>query len=248
MDDDRNSSYNADKRNRRPFTKWMLIFLVLVVFPLLVLTAFYASLNVAANKGAIFKFGNFDQSQNNNILARSNETLYTFTLNNTNLFNTQSNNSSFPFPAISTNLLIVLIFVLFGIVAAGLWRNFRAQRAISGFDLSEETKAKRAEIAGVLGDALTRLGQGGDYRGIILECYQKISQIIEIKGAFDGSPATPREFKQLAADRLQIQSRSLSDVTDLFELARYSDHEITREEAQAAIDCFSQLKAELLPR
>ncbi|MFI5420933.1 MAG: DUF4129 domain-containing protein, partial [Nitrososphaerales archaeon] len=201
--------------------------------------------NVAATNGAFFKFGNFDQSQNNVIPAMRNETLYTFTINDTNLFN-QPNNT-FPFPTIPANFLIVLIVLLFGIVAAGLWRNFRGQRTISAFDLSEETKTKRAEIAAVLGDSLSQLEQGGDYRGIILDCYRKISQIIEIKAAFDGGPATPREFKQIAAERLQLKSRYLSEVTVLFERARYSQHEITKEEADAAMDCFSKLRAELLP-
>ena len=161
-----------DRQNPRPLTKLLLISLVLIVFPFLILTAFYSSQNVAATNGAIFKFGNFDQSQNNVIPAMRNETLYTFTVNDTSLFN-QPNNS-FPFPTIPANFLIVLIVLLFGIVAAGLWRNFRGQRTITAFDLSEETKTKRAEIAAILGDSLSQLEQGGDYRGLILDCYRKI--------------------------------------------------------------------------
>ena len=100
-------------------------------------------------------------------------------------------------------------------------------------------------VVAALDDALSQLGRGGDYRETILECYKRISRIIETKGAFDGSASTPREFRKIASERLELHSYYFSEMTDLFELARYSQHAITEDEALSAITCFSNLKTEL---
>jgi len=130
----------------------------------------------------------------------------------------------------------------------GLVRNIQRQRRISEFEVSEGAKALRDEVIAALDNALSRLQYGNDYRETILDCYRKISQVIESKIDFDGSSKTPREFKLVASDRLQLRSSDLSQVTDLFEVARYSQHEITKGEAEAAIECFSNLKADLMQK
>jgi hypothetical protein len=227
----------------RKFSKTLLTLILLAIFPVLILTAFYSSLNVTATNGPLFKFGNLGQPANNVPVNTFNETIF-FTENNTSLFN-QPNNSFPSLPAIPGNFIILLILLAFLAVGIGLVRNLRRQNSMSGFDLSEDAKTKRAEIVDALDTALSQLERGGDYRDTILECYRKISQIIETKGAFDGSPFTPREFKKIASERLQLQSYYLSEVTDLFELARYSRHGISEDEAKSAIACFTNLKAEL---
>ncbi|MDA4129576.1 MAG: DUF4129 domain-containing protein [Thaumarchaeota archaeon] len=217
---------------------------MLALFPLLVLFAFYSSLNVAATNGPIFKLGNFSQPPNNFFVATTNHTLYTFTINNTNLFS-QPNNF-FSSVSIPPAYVFALIAILFSAVVLGMVRNIQRQRRISAFEVSEGTKAMRAEVIAVLDDAVSRLQEGSNYRETILECYRRISQVIESKIAFDSSSKTPREFKIIASERLQFRSSYLSQVTDLFELARYSQHEITKGEAEAAMDCFSNLKADLV--
>jgi hypothetical protein len=239
-------SFLSDKvgTGNRRLIKSVLILILVAVFPVLILTAFYSSLNVAATNSPLFKFGNFGQSSNNVLLTTTNNTIFSFTENNTSLFN-QPNNSFPSLPAIPANFIIILIILAFLVVGFGLVRNLQRQNSLSGFDLSEDAKTKRAEIVAALDTALSQLGRGGEYRETILECYRKISQIIETKAAFDGSSFTPREFKKIASERLQLQSYYLSEVTDLFELARYSQHGITEDEAQSAIACFTNLKAEL---
>jgi hypothetical protein len=228
-----------------PRSNTLFIVVALAVFPVLVLFAFYSSLNVAATNGPIFTLGNFSQPPNNFFVATTNHTLYTFTINNTNLFS-QPNNTFFPSISIPPAYVVVLIIIVFLVVGLGMVRNIQRQRRISAFEVSEGTKAMRVEVIAVLDDAVSKLQEGSDYRETILECYKRISQVIESRIAFDGSSKTPREFKIIASERLQFRSSYLSQVTDLFELARYSHHEITKGEAEAAIDCFSNLKKDLV--
>src|SRR5579872_2176214 len=146
-------------------TRPVLILLLLAIFPILILTAFYSSLNVAATNGPIFKFGGFGQPANNIVVTSFNDTIFGNT-NNTGLFN-QPNSTFFSLPPIPESFVVALVILAFLAVGIGLFRNFQRQRQLSGFDLSEEAKAKRAEVVAALDDALSQLGRGEGYRETI---------------------------------------------------------------------------------
>ena len=150
---------------------------------------------MAATNGPLFKFGNFGQPANNVPVNISNETIFQFHGKQYFFIQSAEQQLSF-FTCDSCKFIIVLILLAFLTVGIGLVRNLRRQNSLSGFDLSDDAKTKRAEIVAALDTALYQLGRGGDYRETILECYQKISQIIETKGAFDGSPFHPQRIQE----------------------------------------------------
>ena len=56
---------------------------------------------------------------------------------------------------------------------------------------------------------------------------------------------TPREFRQIVSQKLKFDSSYLGRVTSLFEIARYSQNEISQKEANDATECLSALSSEL---
>ena len=76
--------------------------------------------------------------------------------------------------------------------------------------------------------------------------YKLIAELLEERSDVDGKVLTAREFKKRVSEKLKIDSPYLAQVTELFEVARYSvQEEITVEQAQQAAICLSNLSAPL---
>jgi len=150
-------------------------------------------------------------------------------------------NASFDLPNIPESIVVGIIVLLFAIVSFGIFRNLRSStRLVLGFNPEEDLK-EREEVAKVLDDAVSKLEMGGEYQRTVLECYRQITEILEKKSAITGKTLTAREFKEMVSGRLGIDTPYLAEATELFELARYSEREITEDQAKAAIHCLSNL-------
>ena len=213
----------------------------IIAFPFLILLAFYSSLNVTATDGPIF--GNFTEL--NSFFSRptinfSETTLY---------FGNQSSlqNASFPaiLPQISIqgSILIAIILLLFLAVSSSILLNLRRNNSsqVEGFDSVAELQKQRSDIADILDRTILELRQGEEYRRTVLQCYMKICEILELRSKIDGTALTAREFEVLVSSRLKLDTPYLSQITDVFEVARYSRLEISKSEADTAIDCLSNL-------
>lgn len=93
-------------------------------------------------------------------------------------------------------------------------------------------------VAGVLDDLLAELERSPDPRQVVIGAYARMEQAL----ARDGTPRrrseAPLEYLQRALERLQVSSRSVARLTDLFAEARFSPHEIDEtmsSEAKAAL-------------
>ena len=215
---------------------------VIIAFPLFVVIAFYASLNVTATNGPLFPnaggLGGVYFTSTGNVSSN------TFILLNETSFQ----NSSFPniLPQIPESLIIILILAVFaGVSLVVLMNTRRGTIALAtGFDV-EELEKQRNEVANILDQTVSHLRWGGEYRQTVLECYRKICEILESRSKIDGRLLTAREFEAAVGDRLKLKSPYLSQITNIFEDARYSVHEISEREADVAIDCLIHLSSAL---
>lgn len=232
------SDTQSDARGRRAdrYRKILIIALALFVFPLLVTSAFFSGSNLkvsplsfhlgGGNAGGAQGIQNLTGSQS----GAENPILPPF--------------MTLSFPLLpKVNLGEILLVVAFVVIVALLLR-------VRGFNIKrvhpfEETEfqEERLAVASILDNAVAKLNSGSEYRETVLQCYKLISQALEKKSALDGKPLTAREFRDKVSEILRFDSPYLSRATDLFELARYSQDEITREEALAASDCLSNLAA-----
>jgi hypothetical protein len=219
--------------------------LALIVFPILVAVAYYATrklLPVITNFQLAPKVGTTTTHFATGTPARP-------LLFNATRLPTLLNWSipRIPFLTFSNILILIAALVVFYI----LLQTFRVIstrlriRTISDIDMLEEERQKVAEI---LDETVRRLALGSNYRDTVLKCYKSIVRVLEVKSSLESKALTPAEFKEIVSRKLRLDSPSFSKVTSLFEVARYSKNEITQENAQEAIESLSVLSRELRSR
>jgi len=81
----------------------------------------------------------------------------------------------------------------------------------------------------------------GDYRKSVLNCYKEMCNWLNRQGVHKGSFQTPREFAMATKNFLKISPEGLYTLTQIFEKARYSKHEIIIEERDKAIKCLNEI-------
>ena len=128
-------------------------------------------------------------------------------------------------------MVIVIVFLVVGLAIV---RNVRQQKIVAGFDDAKDFETKRIEVANLLDDAVSELRRGNEYRMTVLECYRRISELLEAKSSIDGKPLSAREFEKTVSTILNLETPYLSQVTNIFEMTRYSRQEITKDDADLA--------------
>jgi len=217
----------------------------ILAFPIIVLFAFYSSLNVVATNTPLFNFLNLDSSKGIYETITSNYNLTTVVLNTSAIQNGQQFSNLFPSISIPGYYLIATIVIVFLLVGLAIVRNVRRQISVTGFDTSNDLEMQRIGVANVLDDAISELRRGNEYRRTVLECYRRISELLEAKSSIDGKPLTAREFERTVSTSLKLDTPYLSQVTDIFERARYSRQEISKDNAEFAIESLTKLSSAL---
>lgn len=115
----------------------------------------------------------------------------------------------------------------------------------AAFEEEELLNDERERVASILDRTARELRSDSDYRGAVIRCYKLISQALEAKSSIDGRTLTASEFREVISERLKFDSPYLSKATLLFEVARYSEHPITLEDALEASECLSNLSEAL---
>jgi len=141
----------------------------------------------------------------------------------------------------------VLLFATATILVLVLWRGLNARRGrTTPFeDPGDLLEGNRRRLATILDETVARLSTGSSYRETVIQCYKMISELLEERSAVDGRVLTPREFRTRVSEKLKVEPSSLAQATELFEVAKYSDQEITVEQSQDAVACLSNLSASL---
>ncbi|MHA1213278.1 MAG: DUF4129 domain-containing protein, partial [Candidatus Heimdallarchaeota archaeon] len=86
-----------------------------------------------------------------------------------------------------------------------------------------------------------------EHRKRVIRAYHKSSYKLIDHGAKSDRSMTPGEFETSVKDRLPISDKPIGDLTDLYEEARFSEHEITSEDSEKAEGLNEKISQELTP-
>lgn len=101
-------------------------------------------------------------------------------------------------------------------------------------------------LTSTLDRAITDIDEGEDIRSTIMKSYHEMSRLLEDEGAKNDDSMTPREFKAEIIQKIPAAENLVSDITFLFEEARYSPHELEERDKKQVIQQLEELKGELL--
>jgi len=214
--------------------------LSLIAFPLLAIIAFYASSTLVPSMEK-FQFAVPTQTASTTVSIHTIHRL---------LFNgTLPPALNFPLPKIPSITFADIIFLIAVIVISyACLQSFRLiinRRTIKPLADIDALVEERNKVATILDETVRKLSLGSNYRDTVLKCYKLIAESLEAKLSLDGKALTATEFMKTISLKLKFDSVNLSRATSLFEVARYSQDEITQENASEAIKCLSALGEEL---
>jgi hypothetical protein len=133
--------------------------------------------------------------------------------------------------SISLLLIIALRFAV-----PSLWELLTYKNRV----IEEKKKKMISEISKTIED----LEAGKDFRATIFRCYSRMCRLIEKHGVSQKPYLTPREFEERAT-KGGIKSKHLHKITNLFEEARYSLHEVSRKQRDEAVHSLKEIKRDL---
>lgn len=141
----------------------------------------------------------------------------------------------------------ILVVLAAATIAAVLLRGLGKKRSRTApFEIDEvPLEEGREKLAAILDAAAASLSGGSSYRQTVIWCYKTTSKLLEERSDVDGRVLTAREFEGRIRERLKVDSPYLRELTGLFEVARYSDREVTEAQSREAVACLSKLSASL---
>ena len=107
-------------------------------------------------------------------------------------------------------------------------------------------ESPQAELAGAVGQAAVVLDAEDDPRLGVLKAYAILEATLADQGTVRKRSETPREHLQRALRELPIDTTSLLALADLYEMARFSEHEVTVAHRDQASRLLNQAQSELL--
>ncbi len=224
----------------------MLLLALAVVFPLLAVVAYEATRGVLSGF-SMLRFAVLQQSSSFNVQLQSFGGNPISKLTGQNFLPSTSsplgNIVLIDTPTLDyLGILAVLAAVT---IAAVVLRGLGKSRSKTvPFDIDEVAVDQgRQKLAAILDAAAAKLTGGSSYRQTVIWCYRTISKTLEEKSDVDGRVLTAREFEDRINEKLRVDSPYLGELTGLFEVAKYSDREVTEEQSRAAVACLSSLSA-----
>jgi hypothetical protein len=116
-----------------------------------------------------------------------------------------------------------------------------ATMIVQGRNVPRNSVETKEELTEMIECKITDLKGGSDPRSAILEVYRQMHSFLAGMGASDRSHWTVREFERRARDALSIKERTITDITSLFEEAKYSRHEMGERERRTAVELLENL-------
>jgi len=137
----------------------------------------------------------------------------------------------------------VLLLVVGGVLLVAVGVAAAIRRSSEGAQVvpSSETAA----VAAVIDDLLAELEQSADPRHIVIGAYARMERALARDGLARRRSEAPHEYLRRALERLQVSSRSVARLTDLFAEARFSPHEIDETMAADAKAALRDVRDEL---
>jgi Domain of unknown function (DUF4129) len=137
-------------------------------------------------------------------------------------------------------LLVLPLLALLGLAVASfvLARRRRA--------LAPEVDEPVAEaVVAVLDEALGDLGDERDPRRAVIAAYARMEDVLAEHGLGRRPAETPYEYLARVLTDLRASERSARRLTELFEWAKFSTHEVSERMRTEAVGCLTHLRAEV---
>lgn len=112
-------------------------------------------------------------------------------------------------------------------------------------DIDEEKADPGELLADTLTDALDELSWSDDPRSVIIKAYRTIEAALGRAGLPRRPSEAPREYLHRVLTRARVQQDSITRLTTLFELARYSDHAMAAVDRREAIEAMESVRSDL---
>lgn len=106
----------------------------------------------------------------------------------------------------------------------------------------DEKEVIEDSLSSTLDRAIVDIDEGEDVRTTIIRCYREMSRFLERMGAKNEVSMTPREFQNIIIEEMPGAENMISEITFLFEEARYSPHELGERERDKVLQHLKELK------
>ncbi len=139
--------------------------------------------------------------------------------------------------------LFAIIF-LFSLAVFMAFQNIVKMRSAK-LDYSDIEKDKK-EVARAIQRTIDALAGGSDTRATVIRCYTDMCGVIGKHGVKEEEHLTPREFQKLALKALPVPEEQMEALVNIFEEARYSQHNLGEEASKRAVDALEAVKMKLV--
>ena len=136
--------------------------------------------------------------------------------------------------------LPVLVILLLAGAAGGAWYLSSRQKP-----RREPDDAVTETLASVLDDTLDDLRAEADPRRAVIAAYARVERALAAHGIPRRTSETPEELFARTLGRLDVSAASIRRLTDLFERAKFSQHELDVEMKEEAISALEEVRDEL---
>lgn len=130
---------------------------------------------------------------------------------------------------------------LTAIAAVVVWRRTRSSRASAPVPPPAVAQALLEIVDGTLDE----LGAGSDPRRAVIAAYARMETALTAAGLPRRPAQTAQEYLSRILGLLQVSERAATTLTELFERARFSRHEISDSMRAGAVACLAEIRAEL---
>ena len=157
-----------------------------------------------------------------------------------NIFDKTSSYGNIIFPIILLSISLLII--------TELRRGGKEEVKVDEFlNVDEEDKETRStdNISSEFENIRDELKESKDVRKAIINVYKNMMKIFEKEGIKFEPSMTSREFMNYAMTNFDVSDETISDITNLFEEARYSSHELDEPYREQAFKDLKKLEAEL---
>jgi Domain of unknown function (DUF4129) len=130
------------------------------------------------------------------------------------------------------------------VLLSGVWVMVRRSRARE----SAEAVGLKEELAAAIGSTIDDLRNEGDARRAVIAAYASMERILASHGLARHGSEAPYEYLARVLDILDVRESAVRSLTELFEYAKFSDHEIDGTMKERAIESLVAIKEDLQVR
>ena len=154
-------------------------------------------------------------------------------------------------PLMPTLLWVSGIIIIAAVFVGGLLfiQAIREMREEAKVVPPPEEEVLQEEALNVVGEAISEITahEGDlDFRAAIIKCYERLCELLAQRNCQIQKHETVQEFRISASKLLNIPDKPLSVLTNLFEEARYSTHEIDEAKRNEALKCLEEIRNHLI--